>query len=239
LTVDQLIHFCKKYLMVDLDQEQINKFKTYENELLEWNKKFNLTSITEPAEIEVKHFIDSLTCLLALNVSGPYKIIDIGTGAGFPGIPIKIVKPSVSLTLLESTQKKAEFCINLVKKLHLVDVTVLTGRAEEIAHLNIYRENFNVAIARAVATLPTLMEYLLPFLEMGGTAIAMKGKNIQDELHSGKSALKILGGKYDQVVKFNLPLTNEERNLVMIKKEGTTPEKYPRRSGIPAHKPLL
>jgi 16S rRNA (guanine527-N7)-methyltransferase len=237
--VDQLIHFCNKHLLVDLDQEQINKFEIYENELLEWNKKFNLTSITEPTEIEVKHFIDSLTCLLALDVSSPYKMIDIGTGAGFPGIPIKIFNPAVNLTLLESSRKKAEFCIHLVKKLHLEDVAVLTGRAEEIAQLEFYRENFNVAIARAVASLPTLMEYLLPFLKLGGIAIAMKGNNIQDELHSAKLAFELLGGKFDQVVKFNLPLTNEERNLVIIKKVRLTPEKYPRRAGIPAHRPLL
>lgn len=237
--VDQLIYFCRESLKVDLDNQQINQFRIYQNEMLEWNQKFNLTAITEPAEIEVKHFIDSLTCLMAMDTSSPQKMIDIGTGAGFPGIPMKIVNPAVNLALLESIQKKAEFCTHLIQKLSLENVIVINGRAEDMAHLEIYREAFNLAVARAVASLPTLAEYLLPFLEVGGSAIALKGKNIRDELQSAEYAIKILGGKFDQLIKIKLPLTGEERNLVILRKVQATPEKYPRRVGMPGHKPLL
>jgi 16S rRNA (guanine527-N7)-methyltransferase len=236
--VQQLIHFCSDQLKIQLSERQINAFNLYQDELIHWNQKFNLTSITDPAEIEIKHFIDSLTCIMVLNRTHAMKIIDIGTGAGFPGIPIKIVLPDFDLTLVESNQKKAEYCKHLLDLLEMSRSTVICGRIEEIAQDQNFREKFGAAIARAVASLPTLMEYLLPCLRPGGIGIAMKGKNIKQELDSAKKAIEILGGEIKEIVNFTLPIFNEERNLIVIRKINPTPSKYPRRSGIPSKKPL-
>jgi 16S rRNA (guanine527-N7)-methyltransferase len=236
--VQQLIHFCSDQLKIQLSEQQVNEFHLYRDELINWNQKFNLTSITDPAEIEIKHFIDSLTCIMVLNKTNATRMIDIGTGAGFPGIPLKIVLPDFALTLVESNQKKTEFCKHLLGLMQISDSTVICGRTEEIAQDQNFREKFDVAIARAVASLPTLMEYLIPYLRPGGIGIAMKAKNIQQELDSAKKAIEILGGEIKEIVNFALPLFNEERNLIVIRKMNPTPSKYPRRSGIPSRKPL-
>jgi 16S rRNA (guanine527-N7)-methyltransferase len=237
--VEQLIHFCSKQLRINLNKKQLNSFNIFQDELLKWNQKFNLTSITDSTEIEVKHFIDSLTCLLAMDATQPLRIIDVGTGAGFPGVPIKIVHPDIDLTLLESTQKKVDFCKYLLKRLNLDHAVIISGRAEEIAHYQEFREGFDFAIARAVAGLPVLMEFLMPFIKIGGDAIALKGKDIQKELDSSKKAVEVLGGEIKDVKKISLPGIGEERNLIVIKKVYHTPLKYPRRPGIPAKKPLI
>lgn len=237
--MEHLIKFCQESLHQKLDAEQIRQFEIYKKNILEWNKRFNLTSITDPTEIEVKHFIDSLTCLLVLDAKKSLNLIDIGTGAGFPGLPIKIVHPQIELTLIEATQKKADFCRNLVQEINLGKVEVLSGRAEDFAHLNKYREKFNVSVARAVAGMPTILEYLLPFVSLGGIAISMKGRNAQDEIDSARSAIKTLGGDFERTKNITLPFIHEERNLVVIKKVKLTPQEYPRRPGIPARKPLL
>lgn len=234
-----LIRYCHEELKINLDEDQINQFKSYQQELLQWNQRTNLTSITEPAQVEIKHFIDSLSCLRIIESPQLRKIIDIGSGAGFPGIPIKIVYPSEDITLLEATQKKVDFCRHILKIFNLNPKIALVGRAEDVAHDVNQREKYDIAISRAVTSLPALLELLLPFVKVGGAAIAMKGKNIQQELDSAERALQILGGKIEAVHKIFLPILDEERNLIKILKINTTPEKYPRRPGLPVKKPLI
>jgi len=237
--VEHLIRYCHENLHVNLNEKQINQFIIYQNELQKWNRKFNLTSITDPVEIEIKHFIDSLTCLMAVDTVKINNLIDIGTGAGFPGIPIKILYPQIHLTLIEANQKKAGFCSHLIAQLQLTIDNLLIGRAEQIAHEREYRGKFDIAVARAVASLPTLMEYLLPYVKQNGIALAMKGKDIQKELTSAETAINLLGGRLESVTKYRLPIFNQERNLVIVRKFKPTPEQYPRRPGIPAKKPLM
>jgi len=239
LTVKNLTRFCHEELKINLDEDKINQFKSYQQELLEWNQKTNLTSITEPVQVEIKHFIDSLSCLKIIDSPRSNKIIDIGSGAGFPGIPIKIVYPNKDIILLEATQKKVDFCRHVLNKFDLNPNAALVGRAEDIAHDVNQREKYDIAISRAVASLPALMELLLPFVKVGGTAIAMKGKDIQQELVSAERALQILGGRIELVQKIFLPILEEERNLIKISKINSTPEKYPRRPGLPVKKPLI
>jgi len=239
LTVKNLTRFCHEELKINLDEDKINQFKSYQQELLEWNQKTNLTSITEPVQVEIKHFIDSLSCLKIIDSPRSNKIIDIGSGAGFPGIPIKIVYPNKDIILLEATQKKVDFCRHILNKFDLNPNAALVGRAEDIAHDVNQREKYDIAISRAVASLPALMELLLPFVKVGGTAIAMKGKDIQQELVSAERALQILGGRIELVQKIFLPILEEERNLIKISKINSTPEKYPRRPGLPVKKPLI
>lgn len=234
-----LTRFCHEELKINLDEDKINQFKSYQQELLEWNQKTNLTSITEPVQVEIKHFIDSLSCLKIIDSPRSNKIIDIGSGAGFPGIPIKIVYPNKDIILLEATQKKVDFCRHILNKFDLNPNAALVGRAEDIAHDVNQREKYDIAISRAVASLPALMELLLPFVKVGGTAIAMKGKDIQQELVSAERALQILGGRIELVQKIFLPILEEERNLIKISKINSTPEKYPRRPGLPVKKPLI
>ncbi len=234
-----LTRFCHEELKINLDEDKINQFKSYQQELLEWNQKTNLTSITEPVQVEIKHFIDSLSCLKIIDSPRSNKIIDIGSGAGFPGIPIKIVYPNKDIILLEATQKKVDFCRHILNKFNLNPNAALVGRAEDIAHDVNQREKYDIAISRAVASLPALMELLLPFVKVGGTAIAMKGKDIQQELVSAERALQILGGRIELVQKIFLPILEEERNLIKISKINSTPEKYPRRPGLPVKKPLI
>lgn len=239
MTVKNLTRFCHEELKINLDEDKINQFKSYQQELLEWNQKTNLTSITEPVQVEIKHFIDSLSCLKIIDSPRSNKIIDIGSGAGFPGIPIKIVYPNKDIILLEATQKKVDFCRHVLNKFDLNPNAALVGRAEDIAHDVNQREKYDIAISRAVASLPALMELLLPFVKVGGTAIAMKGKDIQQELVSAERALQILGGRIELVQKIFLPILEEERNLIKISKINSTPEKYPRRPGLPVKKPLI
>ena len=239
MTVKNLTRFCHEELKINLDEDKINQFKSYQQELLEWNQKTNLTSITEPVQVEIKHFIDSLSCLKIIDSPRSNKIIDIGSGAGFPGIPIKIVYPNKDIILLEATQKKVDFCRHILNKFDLNPNAALVGRAEDIAHDVNQREKYDIAISRAVASLPALMELLLPFVKVGGTAIAMKGKDIQQELVSAERALQILGGRIELVQKIFLPILEEERNLIKISKINSTPEKYPRRPGLPVKKPLI
>lgn len=239
MTVKNLIRYCLEELQINLDEDQINQFKFYQNELLEWNQRINLTSITDPIQVEIKHFIDSLSCLKIINSPQSKKIIDIGSGAGFPGIPIKIVVPSKDITLLEATQKKVDFCRHILNYFNFNPNSVLVGRAEDIAHDVNQREKYDIAISRAVASLPALLELLLPFVKVGGAAITMKGKDIQQELASSERAIQILGGKVEVVQKIFLPILNEERNLIKFSKICSSPEKYPRRPGLPVKKPLI
>lgn len=234
-----LIHYCHEELRINLDDDQINQFKLYQQELLHWNQRTNLTSITDPTQVEIKHFIDSLSCLKLINPSQSIRIIDVGSGAGFPGIPIKIAVPSFEVILLESTKKKVDFCRHILEKIRFDPNSALSGRAEDVAHDVTQREKYDIAISRAVASLPALLEMSLPFVKVGGAAIAMKGKNIQQELETSERALKVLGGEVEEVKKIFLPILDEERNLIKILKEKPTPEKYPRRPGLPVRKPLI
>lgn len=210
----------------------------YESELLDWNTRFNLTAIDDPEKVRIKHFLDSLTCLLAMRDTEIDRVIDVGTGAGFPGLPLKIACPSIQLTLVESVGKKADFCRHVVKKLNLEGVEVLQERAEVIGQISRHREQYNWAIARAVAVLPVLAEYLLPLVRIGGGIIAMKGESAPAEAHNADQAIRLLGGHLRKLLPVTLPGVADERYLVVIDKVAATPQAYPRRVGLPAKKPL-
>ena len=211
-----------------------SKFETYISELLEWNKKFNLTSITDPEEIKVKHFEDSLSLLRAIKLTGQ-SIIDVGAGAGFPGVPLKIACPAIKLTLLEATRKKSDFLKHLAATLELKNVEIIWKRAEEFARQK--REVFDLAISRAVADLNLLCEYCLPFVKLGGMFIAYKGDKIEKEVSQAENAIKLLGGKLKEIQKVALS-DGTLHSLVIIKKVSTTPPKFPRRPGMAKKKPL-
>lgn len=220
---------------VNLTEEQISKFITYKELLKEWNQKINLTAITEDSEIVLKHFIDSLTVLKYIPQNA--NIIDVGTGAGFPGIPTKIVREDVSVTLLDSLNKRINFLNDVIEKTNLENIKTVHGRAEDFGQNKECREKYDVAVARAVANLSTLTELCLPFVKVGGSFIAMKG-NSTEEFEEAKKAIEILGGKIEKIDKFNLPGTDIERNIVVIKKIDKTPNQYPRKAGTPASKPI-
>ena len=223
---------------LQLSNSQLNAFQTYEDELILWNDRFNLTAIRDREGIRVKHFLDSLTCLQAIPNLQHHRVIDVGTGAGFPGIPLKIIFPGIQLTLVESVGKKAAFCRNLVDKLELKKVEVLNLRAEDVGKLQPHREKYDLALARAVATLPVLVEYLLPCVKIGGKMIAQKGDSAPAESQQSENALKILGGRLDQLIPITLPGVTGDRYLVVIKKTAATPPQFPRSTGIPQKKPL-
>lgn len=229
-------------LGLDLRPKQVEHFQSYYQELLEWNQKFNLTSITNFQEVQIKHFLDSLTVIIAIKqpmVTKKMSIIDIGSGAGFPGLPLKIAFPNINLVLLEATRKKATFLHHLTQKLNLENVEVLVGRAEEIAHRAKYREQFDIVLSRAVATLPTLLELTLPFCLVKGRIIIQKKGDIEDELIHSVRSIKILGGSKPEIEKVKLLEFNDNRCLVIIDKVSHTPIVYPRRSGIPAKRPIV
>jgi len=230
-------------LGINLNDKQITQFKLYYQELVGWNKKFNLTTITDYQEVQLKHFLDSLTVISALTeeeLRQPgFSIIDIGTGAGFPGIPLKVFLPQSRLVLLDSKAKKAAFLQHVIEQLELDDVEVVVGRAEEIAHRPLLRENFTLVVSRAVASLPTLVELALPFCQMGGKFIAQKKGQIEQELVQAGKAIDVLGGELNQVKKVELEELSDERYLVIIDKISPSPEKYPRRAGTPTRRPII
>ncbi len=221
-----------------LNPQQVAMLQVYENELIEWNKHYSLTAIKEPEKIRRKHFLDSLSAILALRGTPVRRVIDVGTGAGFPGIPLKIIYPQIKLTLLESVGKKVDFCRHMVDILQLDGVEVIQGRAEETAQSPAHRARYDWAIARAVAILPVLAEYLLPFVKLGGHALAMKGESGPAEAHAAENAITLLGGKIRQLIPAALPGITEERFLIVIDKIASTPERYPRRVGVPKKRPL-
>ncbi len=233
-----LSQYTLRQLGLRLSRAQISALTLYERELLDWNARFNLTAIRDPQEIHIKHFLDSLTCLLAMREPPLGKLIDIGTGAGFPGIPIKIIHPKIQLTLVESVGKKADFCRHVVKILDLPGVEVVQERAETIGQNPEYRERYDWAVARAVAFLPVLAEYLLPLVRVGGSMLAMKGESGPSEAHVSEHALRVLGGHLRQLMPVTLPGVAEERYLVVIDKVAATPDAYPRKVGIPTKRPL-
>jgi len=211
---------------------------TYEKELLEWNQKFNLTAIRDVESIRTKHFLDSFSCVLAWKAAPPNSLIDIGTGAGFPGLPLKILYPNLKLTLVESVGKKAMFCQHIVRVLGLEHVEVLKARAEDVGQNGSHRGKYDWALARAVANLNVLSEYLLPLIRIGGTMLAQKGESGPAEAQSAEKAMKLLGGNLRELIQVNLPGVAEDRYLVLVDKVAGTHPKYPRKSGIPAKEPL-
>lgn len=226
-----------KNINIELDDEKVKKFYTYMNLLLEWNEKINLTAITEPNDIILKHFVDSLTIEKFINKNA--KVIDIGTGAGFPGIPVSIYRNDINMVLMDSLNKRIKFLDDVVDKNKLNNVKTVHARAEELAKNDNYREKFDVATSRAVAPLNILLEYMLPFVKTGGYCICMKGSNVDEEIVNSKKALNILNGKIEKIEKFELPNSDISRNIVIVKKVGNTPIKYPRKSGTPVKEPLL
>jgi 16S rRNA (guanine527-N7)-methyltransferase len=225
-------------LDLDLSPAQLDQFARYADLLIDWNLRFNLTAIVDPREIVIKHFLDSLSALRSIP-PGPIKLIDVGAGAGLPGIPIKLVRPDVSLTLVEATRKKCDFLQAVVDDLRLDQVHVVNARAEEAGRLEEHREQYDIAIARAVAEMPTLIEYLLPFVKIGGLALAQKSKEAEKETQRATTAIVTLGGRLREVAPVVVPELNEARYLVVVEKLDRTPEKYPRRVGVPSKKPLL
>jgi 16S rRNA (guanine527-N7)-methyltransferase len=235
---DKLATEAKQFFGITLSPTQLELLARYADLLVEWNRKINLTAIRSPEEIRVKHFLDSLSCSLAIqNIEIP-RTIDIGTGAGFPGIPLKIIYPEMQLTLVESVTKKTQFLSEVVQVLGLEGVEIFPSRAETLGKQPDHRENYHWAVARAVAGLPVLCEYMLPLVKIGGFMLAQKGDTALAELEQAQSAIEILGGKVINTISVDLPGVSQERYLVIIEKINPTPEKYPRREGIPNKRPL-
>ncbi len=237
--MERLIQGAQKLLGLTLTPHQVAAFQLYHDELLAWNARFNLTAITDPVGIQIRHFLDSLSCLLAMGETEPgARLVDVGSGAGFPGLPLKIVRPDLQVTLVESTRKKTDFCRHVVQRLGLRNVVVVHGRAEAVGHEPAHREAYDWALARAVATLPTLVEYLLPLCRVGGRCLAQKGEGAVAEVHRAEAATRLLGGAVNRLVPVELPGLVETRYLVVLDKVACTPDKYPRRPGMPVKRPL-
>lgn len=220
---------------IKINLDSIEKFYTYMKEIIDWNDKINVTAITDEKEFIVKHFIDSLT--VSREIEDKKSIIDIGTGAGFPGIPLKLNYPEKKITLIDSVNKKLNVIRNITEKFELKDLEIIHTRAEDLANNVNYREKYDVAITRAVSNLSTIMEYMLPFVKIGGKAICMKGPNFQEELNESSKAIKLLGGEIEKIE--TVFVNNEiERNLIIIKKIKTTPKQFPRGKGKPQKEPI-
>jgi len=222
---------------IHLSGRQLAALTIYEKELLEWNQKFNLTAIRDAESIRTKHFLDSFSCVLAWKAP-PEQLIDVGTGAGFPGIPLKILFPNLKLTLVESVGKKVKFCHHIVEVLGLEQVKVIQARAEDLGQDVQHREKYDWAVARAVANLHVLSEYLIPLARVGGNILAQKGESGPAEAQSAEEAMKLLGGKLKQLIPVHLPGVADDRYLVVMEKVAATPPKYPRKPGIPMKQPL-
>lgn len=236
--MDSLIQDAKTIFNVHLTARQVVALVNYERELIEWNRKFNLTAIRDVESIRSKHFLDSFSCVLAWKANPPRRLVDVGTGAGFPGIPLKIIYPTMHVTLVESVGKKAMFCQHMIQTLGLEGIEVIHARAEDAGQDPAHRETYDWAVARAVANMNILGEYLLPLVKLGGTMLAQKGESGPAEAQSAEKAMKLLGGKLKQLIPVNLPGVADDRYLVLVEKIAATPPKYPRKAGIPMKTPL-
>lgn len=221
----------------ELQDMQVQQLLQYKDILLEWNEKINLTAIEEDRDVIIKHYIDSLSILPFLENKN-HKMIDIGTGAGFPGIPVKVAYDSLDITLLDSLDKRVKFLTEVINSLQLKGIKAVHGRAEDFGVRLEFREKYDIAVARAVAALPVLLEYCLPFVKVGGIFIAMKGSSTE-EVDNSRKALEVLGGKLEDVKEFTLPFSDMRRNVVLVRKLRQTPTKYPRKAGKPSKEPLI
>ena len=224
-------------LNIELNEEKIQKFYTYMNLLIEWNEKINLTAIIKPEEIILKHFVDSLT--ISKYIKENSSLIDVGTGAGFPGIPLNIYRNDLKITLMDSLNKRINFLNEVIKELKLENIETIHSRAEELGKNKKFREQFDFATSRAVANFSTLSEYLIPFIKVGGKCICMKSANIDDELETAGKAIEILGGKVVNKDIFSLPQSDLGRSVIVLKKIKNTPGKFPRKPGTPAKEPII
>lgn len=221
---------------IELTDSQLNAFETYYDMLIDRNKVMNLTAITEFDEVMDKHFLDSVYLFRSIKLEANYKLIDIGTGAGFPGIPLKIVFPELKITLLDSLNKRVGFLNDLIEELNLNDIEAIHGRAEDIARNKAYRASYDIAVSRAVANLSTLSEYCLPFVKIGGKFVSYKSGDCADEVDNAKAAIHLLGGKINKIDEFSY--SNNSRSFIVIDKVMNTSNKYPRKAGLPSKKPL-
>lgn len=224
-------------LNLHISDEQINQFLSYFELLVEWNEFMNLTAITEFEEVVLKHFLDSLTIVKACKLNSQ-SLIDIGTGAGFPGIPLKIVFPELRITLLDSLNKRIHFLEEVIGRLDLKKIEAIHGRAEDYARNSAYREQYDICVSRAVSNMTTLSEYCIPFVKAGGIFVSYKSEKLTEELNEAKKAIQILGGVLKDQVEMTLPDSTINRNLLVILKEKETPSKFPRKAGIPSKDPI-
>ena len=228
-------------MRINLNEEQIKKFSRYLELLVQWNQKINLTSLKTPREIIIKHFLDSISCIKIINKyidTEGISVIDVGAGAGFPGMPIKIICPSIRLSLLEARKKKTIFLQKLTEEMNFQQVKILNGRAETFGKSIDYREKYDIAVSRAVAHLSVLSEYCLPLVRVGGLFIAQKGRSYKEETEKSLKTIRFLGGELIGVENIRIPFINQERYLLVIKKIKDTPSKYPRKEGLPQKRPL-
>ena len=236
--MNQLLEIKLKELNIQINEIQKKQFDTFYSMLVEWNKVMNLTGITEYEEVIEKHFVDSLSIVNIFDLSEINTVIDVGTGAGFPGIPLKIAFPHLKITLLDSLNKRINFLDSVIDELKLDGIYTIHGRAEDFAKKDDYRERYYLCVSRAVANLSTLSEYCLPYIRVGGMFISYKSGDVDDEVLESKKAISILGGKLDNVVKFQLPGTDINRSFIKIEKIKNTGKKYPRKAGLPSKEPL-
>lgn len=220
------------------NEEQYNNFMEYKNLIQQWNQKVNLTAITDDEEIVKKHFIDSMKIFKFEFLKNAKNIIDIGTGAGFPGIPIKIINKEIDVVLLDSLNKRINFLNEVIERLKLENIKTIHGRAEDYAKKVEYREKFDIATSRAVANMTVLSEFCIPYVKVGGYFIALKGPSIEDEIFEAKNAIGTLGGKLEDIIKVNIEKSDLKHNLVIVKKIKQTPKQFPRKSGVVTKKPL-
>lgn len=227
-----------KEFSVQLNKRQICQFLKYYEILVEWNSFMNLTGITEYSEVIKKHFIDSLSIVKCLDLSNVSTVIDVGTGAGFPGIPLKIVFPQLKVTLLDSLRKRISFLDKVIEELELSDIRTIHGRAEDFARQEKYREQYDLCVSRAVANLSTLSEYCIPFVKIDGSFVSYKSEKISEELLSAERAIKVLGAVLENRMDFVLPDTDMNRTILLIRKKKETPLKFPRKAGLPSKDPI-
>lgn len=233
-----LLEQAEALFSVKLTPEQGAQFDTYAAELAAWNEKINLTAITAPGAVRVRHFLDSLSVAQAAGMTDGLRVVDIGTGAGFPGLALAIAFPQVQVALMEATGKKVGFLDHMIQTLNLDNARTLNARAEDAGHLPDHRAKYDLVLARAVARMPALLEYMLPLATLHGRCIAMKGETAEEEAHDAAAALKVLGGTLTDIVTVNLPEVEQPHYLVVVQKTAPTPDAYPRKPGVPTRQPL-